>query len=618
MKKTLLTYLKITLFYVIFFSLWRLVFLLVNIPDDGSVTLKDSAPSFFYGLRMDISMSCYFLIPTLLLHIFYSISPKKIFSRINFWIHAFLIIVVIHVVAGNVALYHFWNSMINFRAVSYLVDPTEVFSSLSPGQSVGVIIGMTIVLTGTILIFRKYFYQPFEPTASNYFIRFGSLVISIGLAVIGIRGGVQMLPMNESLVYYSKNNFLNQSAVNPVWHLSYDIYTAGLSTSNPFQRIPDETADPIIDKLLQVSYETFPQVLTTQRPNVVMILLESFTADLVASLGGDKRTDPNLEELIKNGVFFDSIFATGTRTDQGIVSVLNGWPATPYHSIMRSSEKSNRLPSLVKTLALFDYTSSFYYGGEGNFSNLDAYCVTQKFNKVINKDNFDPGLGLSRWGVADEFLFEKHLAEISKVKEPFFSTLMTLSNHEPFDVPGEPRIPGNSEPDKFRNSAAYSDACLGDYIRKASKQPWYQNTLFVILADHGHYLPSRSLILEPHSRRIPLLFFGEVIKPEYRGTKIHMAGGHHDVPATLLYQMAINATAYKWSKNLLNPLTQSYAFYQFEETFGFIEDKKWVAYSYNTERVVNHSRPMTNIEKDSLLLKGKSYMQRLYSQYQEY
>lgn len=257
--------------------------------------------------------------------------------------------------------------MINFRAVSYLVDPTEVFSSLSPGQSVGVIIGMFILLTGTILIFRKYFYMQFDAGTSNYFVRFGALIITIGLTVIGIRGGVQMLPMNESLVYYSKNNFLNQSAVNPVWHLSYDVYTAGLSTSNPFQKIPVETADPIVDKLLQVSYETFPQVLTTQRPNVVMILLESFTADLVASLGGDKRTDPNLEELIKHGVFFDSIFATGTRTDQGIVSVLNGWPATPYHSIMRSSEKSMRLPSLVKTLALFDYTSSFYYGVKAIF-----------------------------------------------------------------------------------------------------------------------------------------------------------------------------------------------------------------------------------------------------------
>ena len=112
-----------------------------------------------------------------------------------------------------------------------------------------------------------------------------------------------------------------------------------------------DKADPIVDKLLQVSYETFPQVLTNQRPNIVMIILESFTADVVASLGGDKRTDPNLEKMISEGIFFDSIYSSGTRTDQGIVSVLNGWPATPYHSIMRSSEKSMRLPSLPVVLS---------------------------------------------------------------------------------------------------------------------------------------------------------------------------------------------------------------------------------------------------------------------------
>ena len=618
MKKTLLHYLKITLFYVIFFSLWRLIFLIVNIPEDGSVHWKDTLPSFFYGLRMDISMSCYLLVPTLLLNLIFYVYPKKIINQIDFFIHAFVIIVISHVVAGNAVLYHFWNSMINFRAVSYLVDPTEVFTSLTLIQSIVVIIGMIILLSGSILLFRKFAYQPFKKTDSNAIIKFGSLVISAGLIVIGIRGGVQMLPMNESLVYYSKNNFLNQSAVNPVWHLTYDIYTAGLSTSNPFQKIPDDKADPIVDKLLQVSYETFPQVLTNQRPNIVMIILESFTADVVASLGGDKRTDPNLEKMISEGIFFDSIYSSGTRTDQGIVSVLNGWPATPYHSIMRSSEKSMRLPSLVKTLALQNYTTSFYYGGEGNFSNLDAYCVTQKFNKIISNDNFDPKLGQSRWGVADEFLFDKHFLEISKSKEPFFTTLMTLSNHEPFDVPGEVRITGESEANKFRNSAAYTDACLGDYLKKAATMPWYANTLFVIVADHGHRLPMQRLILDPESRRIPLLFFGEVIKPEYRGMKIHKAGGHHDIPSTILYQMALNASAYQWSKNLLNPLTPSYAFYQFEETFGYIEDTKWAVYSYNTETVINHSHPLTTPEMDSLLIKGQSYMQRLYAQYQKY
>ena len=169
---------------MIFFSLWRLIFLIVNIPEDGSVHWKDTLPSFFYGLRMDISMSCYLLIPTLLLNVIFYVYPKKIINQIDFFIHAFVIIVISHVVAGNAVLYHFWNSMINFRAVSYLVDPTEVFTSLTLIQSIVVIIGMIILLSGSILLFRKFAYQPFEKTDSNAIIKFGSLVISAGLIAV--------------------------------------------------------------------------------------------------------------------------------------------------------------------------------------------------------------------------------------------------------------------------------------------------------------------------------------------------------------------------------------------------------------------------------------------------
>lgn len=593
-----------------------MIFLLVNFPEDGSVSVKDALPSFFYGMRMDLSIAGYFLLPSLVLNLIYFFFPKKIIVSIDFFIQCIALVLSCLVVAGNVALYHFWNSLINFRAVSYLSDPSEIFTSLSGLQSVGLIVGLFILFGGMIFIFRKWFYVAFEknqliPSAAAW-------VIAGGLSIVIMRGGVQMLPMNESLVYYSTNNFLNQSAINPAWHLTYDIYTAGLSTGNPFERIEKGTANPIVERLQRVSFETFPQVLTTYKPNIVVILLESFTADVVASLGGDKRTDPNLEKLIPQGVFFDSIFASGTRTDQGIVSVLNGWPATPYHSIMRSSEKSKRLPSLVKTFELKKYATSFYYGGEGNFSNLDAYCVTQDFDYIITGKDFNQKLAQSRWGVADEFLFDRHINDMRNVKQPFFSTIMTLSNHEPFDVPGVVRIKGSSESDKFRNSAAYSDAALGEYLEKASKQPWYKNTLFIIVSDHGHRLPMKRLILEPESRRIPLLFFGEVIKPEYRGLRVKMAGGHHDIPSTLLYQLAINASAYTWSKNLLNPLTPNFAFYQFEETVGFIENKKWLVYSYNLDRVVNHSHPISKSQSDSLQLKGQCYLQALYGQYQRY
>lgn len=580
--------------------------------------MSDALPAFIYGLRMDLSIAGYFMLPSLLLNLIFFFSPKKIFRQIDFTIQCFAIIIAVLTVAGNVALYHFWNSMINFRALSYLADPAEIFTSLTGAQSIFLIVGLIAVATFSIYIFKKQFYIPFEKSTEQPIRLISSWVIAVALTIVSVRGGTQMLPMNESLVYYSKHNFLNQSAINPLWHLAYDIYTAGLSNSNPFQQIENNKVGEMMQQLQNVSFEKFPQVLTIEKPNVVIIILESYTADVVASLGGDKRTDPNLEKFISEGIFFDSIFATGTRTDQGIVSVLNGWPATPYHSIMRSSEKSMRLPSLVKTLALQNYKTSFYYGGESNFSNLDAYCVTQKFDKIISKNNFDVNLAQTRWGVADQYLFDFHLQEMNHTAEPFFSTVMTLSNHEPFDVPGQKRIEGSSESDKFRNSAAYTDACLGDYFSKSKLLPWYKNTLFIIVADHGHHLPMNRLILEPESRRIPLLFYGDVIKPEYRGMKIHTAGGHHDIPSTLLYQLALNTSTYNWSKNLLNPLTKSFATYEFEETIGFIENKKWMVYSYNLNKVVNHSRPISISETDSLQFKAQCYMQALYGQYQKY
>ena len=618
MKKTFAHYFKIAIFYAIFFLVWRAIFLLVNFPEDNSVSFKEALPAFWFGLRMDLSIAGYILLSSLFFNLIYFFFPKRIIALIDFIVQCFALIIVFLVVAGNVALYHFWNSMINFRAVSYLADPKEIFTSLSGMQSFGLIAGLILSIGATVFIFKKWFYISFDEAKDKFIPEIISWVISVGLVIIGIRGGVQMLPMNESLVYYSKNNFLNQSAINPAWHLTYDIYTAGISTENPFRRVDKGICVPLMQKLQEVSFEKFPLILSNHQPNIVIIILESYTADVVASLGGDKRTDPNLEKLISEGILFDSIFASGTRTDQGIVSVLNGWPATPYHSIMRSSEKSKRLPSLVKTLAFSNYSTSFYYGGESNFSNLDAYCVTQNFNRIISKNNFDEKLGSSRWGVADEFLFAKHLDDMKNEREPFFSTLMTLSNHEPFDVPGAKRIEGTSESDMFRNSAAYTDACLGDYLKAAKEQPWYKNTLFVIVADHGHRLPEKRLVLEPNSRHIPLVFFGDVIKPEFRGMRVHLAGGHHDIPSTILSQMAINTSAYTWSKNLLNPFSSNFSFYQFEETVGFIENKKWMVYSYNLNKIINHSHPLTESELASLKLNGECYLQSLYGQYQRY
>src|SRR6185295_1592865 len=143
------------------------------------------------------------------------------------------------------------------------------------------------------------------------------------------------------------------------------------------------------------------------------------------------------------------------------------------------------------------------------------------------------------------------------------------------------RFPGNSSADRFRNSAAYSDAMLGQYFEKAKDQSWYKNTLFIIAADHGHSLPLNRNVYYPESHRIPLLFYGAVIKPEFRGAIVTKMGGHHDVAGTLMPQINIKeAKLFSWSKNLLNPTVKPFAYYQIDHLVGWIESGYWFGYSY--------------------------------------
>jgi phosphoglycerol transferase MdoB-like AlkP superfamily enzyme len=433
--------------------------------------------------------------------------------------------------------------------------------------------------------------------------------------------------MNESLISYSDDNFLNQATVNPVWYLANDVYRAGIFEGNPFEVMNDLKAKKIVNDIFTCSPDSFPQILTTKKPNVVIIILESFTADIIEDLGGERGITPSLNRIIKDGVFFNNIYSSGTRTDQGIVSLLNGWPAIPYYSIMRSTAKSNQLPSMPKIFLEEGYATSFLYGGESNFSNLNVYCTTQKFQKVLERKNFSNSANAGGWGVPDEFVFARQIEELDKTKEPFLNVLMTLSNHEPFNVPGPTRFPGKDDSNKFRNSAAYTDDCLGKYLLEAKNKSWYKNTLFIIVADHGHELPKNTNVYYPESHRIPLLFYGDVIKPEFKGAVVTKLGGHHDLAGTLLPQLGLNEVAlrqvsgqtqFSWSKNLLNPTVSNYAYYVIDQLVGWVDEKYWFGYSYNRKKFIARSYDVPQAHLDSMRKDGQAFMQVLYEQYRMY
>ena len=508
--------------------------------------------------------------------------------------------------------------MLNYRALTYLADPAEMLNSFSGLQIIAVIIILTFLIALSWFGFRKIM-GPKSYTTEKYSWKFhlASIILLPLILITGIRGGWQMLPLNESLVSFSSKNYLNQAAFNPAWHLMYDVQNAGLTESNPFNKMEKGVADSLVVELYKSGFDSIPEVLTTSNPNIVIIILESHTADVVGALGGEKNVSPNIDSLSEDALLFENIYSSGGRTDQGIVSVLNGWPATPYHSIMRSTEKSKLLPSMPKDFKAKGYRTSFYYGGESNFSNMNVYLLNQGFDKIFDESSFPSGTAHGKWGIYDQYLFAQQEKDLRNSTQPFFSVMMTLSTHEPFDVPGQSRFKGNSEANLFRNAAAYTDSCLGAYLHSVKKEPWYPNTLFIIVADHGHRLPKYRSELQPETRHIPLLFYGNVIKPEYRGKRISALGSHHDIAKTLLSQINMPSNAYAWSKNLLSQAVKNFAYYQIESVVGWIEDKEYVVYLYPNEGLLIDSTA-TKSRSDDLLLHGQAYVQKLYSEYLAY
>ncbi|MFM7218344.1 MAG: LTA synthase family protein, partial [Bacteroidota bacterium] len=463
----------------------------------------------------------------------------------------------------------------------------------------------------------KVFREKSDSTPGTWRARTVFILLWASLSITAVRGGWQQLPVNETFVFYSKDQFLNHTAVNPVWHLAYDIKMAGFNRSNPFDRVEPAVVESSLSQF-RSNNEPSQKIFTSDRPNIVVLLLESFTADVVGAMHGEPGLTPTLDSLIHHGLLFDRIYSSGFRTDQGIVSVLNGWPATPYHSIMRSTEKSQRLPSAVRAVEKVGYRTSFYYGGAANFSNLGAYLQLEGFDRIMTQDSFPENPLKGKWGFHDEVVLKKQLDDLSLERQPFFSVVMTLSNHEPFDVPGETRVPGADEPSRFRNAVRYTDDALRVYFEIASRQSWYNNTLFVLIADHAHPLPKKRDILFPQGRHIPMVFAGRILCDSVQGSRIHTLGGHHDFPVTLLAQLGIDAADFSWSKNLLSKNTRSFAYLPFDDNLVWKSEAGWFLYDFKKDSIVERSFLYEDTEEEATLVRAKAYMQAHYGAYLDY
>jgi len=285
---------------------------------------------------------------------------------------------------------------------------------------------------------------------------------------------------------------------------------------------------------------------------------------------------------------------------------------------MKQNSKQEKLPGIAQDLAQNSYQTSFYYGGESEFFNMKSYILSHGYQKMTDQHSFRPKDMNSKWGAYDDKVFSKNLNDMDQAKSPFFSTILTLTNHEPFELPGKAKFEGSNVENKFRSTSFYTDSCLGAYIREARQKNWYKNTLFIVIADHSHRLPANLTEFDPKRYRIPMLFFGDVLKPEFKGVRISKYGNQTDLASTLLSQLNISDKRYPWSKNLLNPKTPGFGFFNWDNGFGFATEEQIISFD-NVGKNIILRRNNADLKIDAeLTRKGKAYMQEVFQQYLDF
>lgn len=621
MAKTLLLLIKYYLVWMVIFFVERLVFILYFHSKIFPISFNDFFSTFVHGLRMDASMAGYICAIPLLAFIIQWLTPFfKIPTILLKYYSWFILVICSLIMAVNLNIYQEWGAKLPYRAISTLIDyPYEAYISASTSPFLlPFLLFLLIILIGWYLLNKVIDVSQNSPYVHWYFKIPLSLVLVSSLFFV-IRSGLQTTPLNPSMAYFSTIPILNHAAVNTEWNLLSDYLHNDRSNKNPYLYTTDELAQKDIAPYINNPSNPV-SILTVDKPNVVLIILESFTSDLIAGLGGEQGIAPHFEKLINNGLTFPNTYASSDRTDKGMIAIMSAFPSQATKSIIKNVNKLEKMPAIGQNFRNNGYKTSFFHGGESAFYNFKSYMLSHGIDEVIDQSNFPLKDVLSKWGAFDHLTFQKQIDYLNKSPQPFFSTLLTLSNHEPFDLPGPPKFGSTSLANLFRSTAFYTDSALNDYLDQAKTTNWYKNTLFVIIADHGHRLPLEKWdSFHPNRYRIPFILYGDVLKKEFRGIKIDKIGGQTDLASTLLHQLKMDTKAYYWSKDLLDPRSPSFSFFTWDDGFGVVNPEQSLTFDNIGKKIIFLKNPNVqdsiNQELETI---GRSYLQETYRQYLNY
>ncbi len=538
-------------FSLALFSLSRLLLVIWKYPrvmsTDGLMYI------FLQGVRFDLVLLGMVLVIPLTLHLLMQTreSLRRVWTPL---LKIYLVIcfaVFVFIEASTPSFINEYDLRPNIWFIEYLKYPDEVFSTLFKAYKLQLVLAISFTAYASYAIYRRLHSVMAESSRVSLPVAIIAIPIIFLICVATVRSTFDHRAVNPSTVAFSNDPLVNTLPLNSSYTALYAAYQMKEEQTNPrpygdmdtaeviaeIQRSMALPASQFVSGNLPSMHHHLPTTQTQKPKNIVIILMESMGAEFVGSLGGLPLT-PNIDRLAEQGLWFENMYATGTRSVRGIEAVVSSYLPTTARSVVKLPKSQHNFFTMASVLKQQGYSTSFIYGGEGQFDNMASFFTGNGFEKVIDQNDYINPVSYGSWGVPDEDLFKKANDEftLQSKQGPFFSLVFTASNHSPFDFPAG-RIEPFEQPLATRNNGAkYTDYAVGEFIDKAKKSAYWDNTIFLIIADHNSRVVGSNLV--PVERfHIPALIVGGDIAAR----KIPRVASQIDMLPTLLSLAGITA-----------------------------------------------------------------------------
>jgi phosphoglycerol transferase MdoB-like AlkP superfamily enzyme len=546
---------------------------------------------FLQGLRFDVVLLGFlYLVPVFTFVVFFT-------SRFMLRIGRPLLLVYLVAVFG-LALFlelatpsfiNQYDSRPNRIFFEYLIYPKEVGSTLIAAYGPQ-LIGAGIVIVAALLLLARGLRPAFAATRRvNVVTALLVTPVLLVACVMAMRSTLDHRAVNPSTVARSTDPMVNDLALNSAYTVLYAAVEEQAEPEGGFRYGSMSTSEAVrrVKAAMQVPPEDFvagdiptlhreAATVVRERPkNLVIVLEESLGAEFVGALGGPPLT-PRLDELSRQGIWFENLYATGTRSVRGLEALITGFTPTPAESVVKLGRSQRNFFTIARVLRAAGYDTSFIYGGEAQFDNMRRFFMNNGFESVVDENDYENPVMRGSWGVSDEDLFARADAEFSKPHErPFFSLVFTTSNHSPYEYPeGRIELYDPEHPNSVDNAVKYADYALGGFFDRAKTRAYWNDTVFLVIADHNSRVYGAKLVPVEHFH-IPALILGGGIEPRV----YEPVASQIDMPPTLLSLIGVSSVNPMIGHDLTQPEFASWpgrAIMQYGSTQGYMRGRSIV------------------------------------------